>query len=267
MNSNEYKKLDLLTGLSPDDLADTMMENPRAYMALRGAVAEKHLFNCLVELKTNGKIFDFRTGKGDFEKDFYIKTSRGAKEISLECKNVEALKISTKPDYIKYLNFLISNKSLPEALVKSAEKILSNAATYDLGEIKKFFATMPLSLKESGVMRYQYSKKLAQVGAFPSTQSELTSYLQSFNTQPLTVDFWRTRNSNDADGNSAKENRFYKKGEVEILGVCLFSRTLEWKFIFFECSSFPAHNKYEDRYHNRFALNATKAKLFLSDCF
>lgn len=267
MNANEYKKLDLLTGLSPDDLADTMMENPRAYMALRGAVAEKHLFNCLVELKNSGKIFDFRTGKGDFEKDFYIKTSRVAKEISLECKNVEALKISTKPDYIKYLNFLNSNNSLPDALAKEAVKILSSVENYDLTEIKKFFATMPLSLKESGVMRYQYSRKLAQVGDFPSQQNLLSPYLQSFNAQPLTVDFWRTRNSNDADGNSAKENRFYKKGEVEILGVCLFSRTLEWKFIFFECSSFPAHNKYDDRYHNRFALNPSNAKLFLSDCF
>ncbi len=267
MEPKNNNKLDLLTGLSPNDLADTMMENPRAYMALRGAVAEKHLFNCLAELKKTGKIFDFRVGKGDFEKDFYIKRTERSKEISLECKNVEALKISTKPEYLNYLKYLISLRQFPANLRKESEEIIRSPSSFDLSDIKELFAKLPLSLKESGIVRYQYSRDMASLGDFPKKQSEVESYLSKFNPQVLTVDFWRTRNSNDGDGNSARENRFYRKGEVEILGVCLFSRTLEWKFVFFECKSFPLHKEYSDRYHNRFSLNPSKAKLFLSDCF
>jgi hypothetical protein len=267
MEPKNNKKLVLLTGLSPNDLAETMMENPRAYMALRGAVAEKHLSNCLLELKSEGKIFDFRVGKGDFEKDFYIKRTERSKEISLECKNVEALKVATKPEYLTYLKYLLSLSQFPSDLKKLSADVARTPSSHDLSAVKALFAKLPLSLKESGVVRYGYSRHLANLDSFPTNQGQVESYLNKFSQNPLTVDFWRTRNSNDSEGNSARENRFYKKGEVEILGVCLFSRTLEWKFVFFKCKSFPLHKKYSDRFHNRFPLAPSKAKLFLSDCF
>jgi hypothetical protein len=267
MAQKNYNRLDLLTGLSSDDLADTMMENPRAYMSLRGAVAEKHLFNCLAELKDNGRIFDFRVGKGDFEKDFYIKKTDRAKEIALECKNVEALKVTTKGEYANFLKYLVNLDQFPTDLKDISSKIIKNSAEFELSSIKNLFAKLPLSLKESGLVRYQYSKELAKIDKFPTKQNEVESYLSKFEPNKLTVDFWRTRNSSDNDGNSSRENRFYKKGEVDILGVCLFSRTLEWKFVYFKCDSFSLHREYSDRYHNRFFLIPSKAKLYLSDCF
>lgn len=41
--------LEKLTGLSDQDLAGVFTKNPRAYMAVKGAVAEKHLENLLVQ--------------------------------------------------------------------------------------------------------------------------------------------------------------------------------------------------------------------------
>ncbi len=61
-----------LTGLAQDQLAEVLVENPRAYMAVKGAVAEKHLEILLTDLQNNGAVTSFRKGRGDFEKDFYV---------------------------------------------------------------------------------------------------------------------------------------------------------------------------------------------------
>ena len=47
--------LEKLTGLSDQDLADVFAKNPRAYMAVKGAVAEKHLENVLVIIRPKEK--------------------------------------------------------------------------------------------------------------------------------------------------------------------------------------------------------------------
>ena len=54
-------KLFKLCGLSPDELADALENNPRAYMAVKGAVAEVHLNKYFVELGNSGKIAGLKT--------------------------------------------------------------------------------------------------------------------------------------------------------------------------------------------------------------
>ncbi len=64
-----------LTGFQGEsEIAEVLFENPRAYMALRGAIAEKHLEKLLEQWKANGDIREFRAAAGDFDKDFYIET-------------------------------------------------------------------------------------------------------------------------------------------------------------------------------------------------
>lgn len=49
-------RLDALTGLTDDELADVLIDNPRAYMAVKGAVAEKHLEKILSKHVEHGQI-------------------------------------------------------------------------------------------------------------------------------------------------------------------------------------------------------------------
>lgn len=82
------------TGLTPQELSEVFQQNPRAYMAVRGAVAEKHLKKVLTGLLENDQINGFRNASGDMDKDFYIQV--GTTLITLECKNVEVIKTSNK---------------------------------------------------------------------------------------------------------------------------------------------------------------------------
>src|SRR3990167_2892298 len=98
--------LELMTGLSSDELAEILAANPRAYMAVKGAVAEKHLSNYLKRLLLQNKIQTYRQSSGDFDKDFYVTLNNG-KEISLECKNVQVLNVGSKKELLlRYLQFL-----------------------------------------------------------------------------------------------------------------------------------------------------------------
>lgn len=54
-------KLEKLSGLTPNELAEVLENNPRAYMAVKGAVAEEHLKKYFIELGNNGHIAQFRT--------------------------------------------------------------------------------------------------------------------------------------------------------------------------------------------------------------
>ena len=111
MKSDLQPLLDL-TGLMPKDLANAIGSNPRAYMALKGAVAEKHLEIYLESLLKKRQISSLRPGGSDFEKDFYVNVKGKKKHIIIECKNVEVIKATKKSDVIAFFEFLISSQAI-----------------------------------------------------------------------------------------------------------------------------------------------------------
>ena len=224
-------------------------------MAVRGAVAEKHLENIVDSLKKRGKIDGYRCAAGDLDKDFYLQIK--GKEISLECKNIEVIKITKKLEKIRYIKYLAQQGLIkPCSSASTLSKILAVSSAKDIkeisvAEIDAQIKQLPQDCRESGLMKYEYSAcqiHVPQVGKIPDKE-----FVAQFNQNPLTIDFQRTRNSTDKDGDT-KRNRFYKVGEIDIVGACLFSRTMEWKFLFAKAHNFIKHSKYNDRYINTLKL-------------
>ena len=145
------KKVTLLslTGLAPDQLADVLVENPRAYMAVKGAVAEKHLELLLAGLRERGAVASFRRGEGDFEKDFYVQLSKSDRPLAVECKNVQVISITSVGIIANYLNFLIQTKRI--------SPLTTAAKDMTRGEFVKCFKALPIELRESGISRYEFS--------------------------------------------------------------------------------------------------------------
>lgn len=244
-------KLERLSGLTPNELAEVLENNPRAYMAVKGAVAEEHLKKYFMELGNNGHIAQFRTAQSDFDKDFYVIMPDG-REFAVECKNVEVLKVnSRKSDYYDYFKYL---QQTTEVLTDFS---LEEANELSRKDLDKLFKTLPQNLRESGVPRYEYSaSKLRQ----RSINGSLTNkdYINQFSAHPLTIDFQRTRNSGNKDGseNNPKTNRFYRIGEIDIVAACLFSRTMQWEFVFGSKESLIVHPKFTTHYSNRLVLHS-----------
>ncbi|RLD24818.1 MAG: hypothetical protein DRI71_01450 [Bacteroidetes bacterium] len=246
---SELDRLKRLCGLEPNDLAEVLENNPRAYMAVKGAVAEKHLKNYFEKLKTQGSISDFRTASSDFEKDFYITLLDGSVKV-VECKNVEVQKVNTKSEYFNYLTFIQKNKKLLSTVD------FTSIEDYSLNDLKNIFSALPQSMRESGIPRYEFS--INQVPT-KSIHDDLSSeeFLTQFDHAMLSIDFQRTRNSRDNSDNdeNGKAARFYKLDEIDFVGACLFTRTMKWEFVFGSRESIDIHPKYPDRYSNRLKLN------------
>ena len=281
--TNKNITLEKLTGLSDQDLADVFAKNPRAYMAVKGAVAEKHLENVLLNYKESGKIKDFKGASGDFDKDFYV-TLNNNKVISLECKNVQVLNTSSKkllPGYIKYL---IENKYLKESWLIETFKSMAQdggvlveakkevSSLQDLLELiikekaktsTEFLKYFPQELRESGVPRYEFSASL--VAESDVLNILIDPFIKQFNNHPLTIDFQRTRNSTDDDGDTRRQ-RLYRTDEIDVVGACLFSRTMNWQFIFGHSRHFAIHSNYDDRYANKFVIEEGKWSSDLISC-
>lgn len=248
----QVDKLKQLCGLEPNELAEVLENNPRAYMAVKGAVAEKHLDNYFMNLKDEGKISSFRMAQNDFEKDFYVTLIDG-REVIIECKNVEVLKINTKADYLSYFKFLQSKKGLFEG------KAFKSKKEYTSEKLKKQFNSLPQRLKESGIPRYEFSENQITNSSIHEGLEE-SEFLDQFKNAPLTIDFQRTRNSRDDvnSGEDSKAARFYKLDEIDVVGACLFTRTLKWEFVFGSRESLIVHKDYENRYSNRLKLDPQK---------
>lgn len=245
---SELDRLKRLCGLEPNDLAEVLENNPRAYMAVKGAVAEQQLKNYFIELKDQSLIFDFRMAENDFEKDFYVTLLDGSEKI-VECKNVEVQKVNTKLEIFNYLKFLQSSRSILQ------DEELNSVDDFSLQDLKKLYSLIPQSMRESGIPRYEYSaSQIEQNSIAKFTNSE--TFLNQFNNVNLSIDFQRTRNSQDITNSveDAKAARFYKLDEVDIVGACLFSRTMEWEFVFGSRQSLIIHPIYNQRYSNRLVL-------------
>jgi hypothetical protein len=242
--------IDLATGLTAAELSDVFENNPRAYMAVRGAVAEKHLEKVLIELVESGDISDIQSASGDMDKDFYLRV--GSRTFSLECKNVEVTKITTKSAICDYLNYLDSDGLIEiDGICSSLAIEEAEISELPLGVLKTIIQTLPQKYRESGIVRYQYSaSKVANpsVGSMPSNE-----FVQQFHATPLTIDFKRTRNSTDETGNT-RRNRFYRSDEIDLVAACLFSRTMEWKFLYAKAEHFNRHEEYLDRYSDKLVL-------------
>ncbi|WP_417375906.1 hypothetical protein [Gimesia maris] len=245
--------LNQATGLTPTELAEVFQTNPRAYMAVRGAVAEKHLEKILIKLLREKKIDNYRKASGDQDKDFYIQVNK--KSVSLECKNVEVIKTSNQKSRINYLHFLqnegyITTKHINQILEKLA---LADRSFHELNssQLTKFFRLLPQNCRDSGLIKYQYSTskiKCPSIGKLSDNK-----FIEQFDSDKITIDFQRTRNSTDEDGDN-RRNRFYKKNEIDIVAACLFSRTLKWEFLFARAENFILHEDFPDRYSNKLKL-------------
>ncbi|MFH0800042.1 MAG: hypothetical protein V2A66_07685 [Pseudomonadota bacterium] len=268
MQASEPRSVSLLyemTGLSDKDLADVLQKNPRAYMNLRGAVAEKHLEILLEKYREDGGIKSFRRGRGDFEKDFYIVLQNDV-DIAIECKNVQVYNPNKSEFRIKYLKFLLGHNYLDQnqwrdlitktntelhcALdVSAADRCLDGGPKKIIDHIE---ALLPQDLRESGLPRYKFSESMLQIRHVD--RNKLKPFLTQFDEHPLTIDFQRTRNSTDALDGNPKAQRFYKVGEIDIVAACLFARTASWEFIFTSSTHLERHRYFNDRYTNRLMI-------------
>ncbi len=273
MTTTRTYTLDELTGLNNSELVDVFSKNPRTYMAVKGAVAEKHLEKQLVTFRQDGLIKNFRGCLSDFEKDFYVTLNNG-NEVILECKNVEVLKTNKKGSAIGYIAFLVRHEYLTIDRLRSfcfedetCRQIAKPSKHEDFHDVdgvlgflidqKSSFSTqilkyLPQEFRESGMPRYEYSKSLLEADSTKGIDS--TDFLNQFNSQPLSIDFQRTRNSTDNEGDN-RRGRLYEVGEIDVVGACLFSRTLKWEFIYGLASGFATHDKYPDRYKNGLVIN------------
>ncbi|OFZ79953.1 MAG: hypothetical protein A2583_15145 [Bdellovibrionales bacterium RIFOXYD1_FULL_53_11] len=244
-----------LTGLNSVDLAETLALNPRAYMALKGAVAERHLWLYLGDLARRGELVKVRSGSGDFEKDFYVQTPHSKREFIIECKNVEVAKTTTASTLRAYFEFLVSSKIIPEnELVEFFSNKFHSLKEIPDHALKELLDCIPQRFRESGLPRYQFSAERACVNELDLGDNAL-AYLQCFEEHPLSIDFQRTRNARDDTKGDGKMNRYYKIGELDVVAACLFSRTLRWEFIFCPAKHLPKNLKFEGRYSNRLSIN------------
>lgn len=240
------------TGLTPQELSEVLQQNPRAYMAVRGAVSEKHLKKILKNLQQQGVIPSFRSAAGDMDKDFYVQMPRYG--LSIECKNVEVIKTSTKKSKISYLEYLSECGYLSDSVINDIlDRIYAEVSIRELSsaQLTEFYKCLPQDLRESGLAKYEYSSSLIPSPAIGSLPDD--EYVAQFDELPLTIDFQRTRNSTDEDGDN-RQNRFYRVDEIDVVAACLFARTLEWRFLYAKAEDLEIHQKYPARYSNKLKL-------------
>ena len=145
------------------------------------------------------------------------------KEVAVECKNVEVLKTnSNKASYLAYFKYLQSKETLFKG------KNFDQASDYTTVQLKELYTELPQYLRESGIPRYEYSASKIQDH---SVLGELNNFdfLSQFDSFPLSINFQRTRNSENKAGEKSdpKTNRFYELEEIDIVAACLFSRTMK----------------------------------------
>ncbi len=222
-------------------------------MAVRGAVAEKHLEKTLDNLRESGRIDEYQSASGDMEKDFIIRL--GSTSITLECKNVEVIKTSNKKMRASYVEYLVEEGYLTRLFIDAALNEIGASASslqeLSSSELATVFKKVPQEYRESGLAKYQYSAssiQQSQIGQL--SDAEFVAQFEAF---PLTIDFQRTRNSTDEEGGT-RRNRYYRVGEIDIVAACLFSRTMEWNFLYAKAEGFQKHSQYPDRYSNRLKL-------------
>lgn len=270
--------LNKLTGLSDSEFAEVLAKNPRAYMAVKGAVAEKHLEKILTSLLINKKILAVTKCSNDFDKDFYV-TLNNKKEISLECKNVEVLQPSRKAIAIDYLRFILAKGLLdyefaktlfPPLLVtdevkkiKSTHDFISVVSKCTVPTIEAIYKKLPQELRESGIPRYEHSA--SKLGTTRVNEISDKKFLEQFIDSPLTIDFQKTRNSTSKDGDNRKQ-RLYKINEIDVVGACLFSRTMNWEFVFGKACHFTMSKRYNDRYSNNLIIQPEKWSADFLEC-
>lgn len=223
-----------LTGLKPDAVAEALAQNPRAYMAVRGAAAEVHL---CAQLERCKEIHDLQAAGADGDKDFTIQVRGSPKPLAVECKNAEVMKLGRKELKEGYLAFLRKRRIIKPG-IDDVEQL-------------------PQGLRESGYPRFQFAASLAPTGR--PRMGDCSEWLSRF-APTVTVDFWRSRNSTSSDGTTrepAEALRLYRRDEVHVVAVCLFARTLEWEFVYTTSMSgaLVPHKEFKKRFSNKLRLD------------
>lgn len=217
-------------------------------MSVKGAVAEKHLDKALSALKSDQTISEYRRGRGDFEKDFYVTLPGKKKEISIECKNVRVLDLGSLSLKREYLKFLKRNQYEIELPSEAEIDKLSNA------DLRLLHKSLTQEFSESGVPRFSFSRNLAKISG-PISTTDTKKYLEQFGDHWILIDFKRTRNSRDVGETDNRAMRLYQVGEIDIVAACLFSRTLEWDFVYCNSNCFIKHDDYKDRFSDALHVN------------
>ncbi|RUR52020.1 hypothetical protein [Vreelandella populi] len=245
------------TGLSSEELYEVFNKNPRAYMAVRGAVAEKHLEKHLTYLYNQGYIQGYRSASGDMEKDFYVLINGVWKTI--ECKNVQVIPITNKTQQIDYIEFLIERGMISLQYLNSIIVSIGVAAPeipleqLPASHIKEIYKRLPQELRESGLTKYQYSSSKVRVTNIGIVSDD--EFISQFHNSPMTIDFQRTRNSTDLVDGDTRRNRYYQLGEFDIVAACLFTRTTEWRFLYASANFVARHQTYPDRHSNKLTIH------------
>jgi len=173
-----------------------------------------------------------------------------------ECKNIEVIKIGNSTQRKSYISYLRDENLFTGDQISSIcqeyglpDKSIEEQTPRDVSEV---FKQLPQAYRASGIAKYRYSASRVACPTVGDVGDH--QFVEQFRDAPLTIDFQRTRNSTAEDGDTRK-NRFYRSDEIDIVGACLFSRTMEWKFLFAKAENFNRHAEYADRYSNRLTLD------------
>jgi hypothetical protein len=257
-----------------------MLMDSRAFQAIRGAVAEVHLKNKIEKLIEEGEIKSFDIGIEDHHKDFYISLEDTEESIIVECKNVEVISMSSKTIKMKFINYLIEEGYLTEddvwemfndnkkedEEIEESDSVLENLSNVTAYLTEDIYDEIPSWVTSSGFPRYKFSSYISDESSLSDLSVE--EYISSFvnyefkhNSESVdcrpSVDFQRSRNSTDSDDEDTDSGamRYYKKDEVDILAVCMFSRSTDWSEFLF-CADLPEHPDYPNRYNNSVSIDS-----------
>ena len=126
----------------------------------------------------------------------------------------------------------------------TAEQVTLNTAEYDSQSSKRLEELIRERGPEiafSGLARFAFSASHLQSPDLRDVP-DLTAFIEQFASTPLTVDFKKTRNSEDS-----RKYRLHSEGEIDYVAVCLYARTLRWRFLFCEARSLERHPEFQDR--------------------
>ena len=153
-------------------------------------------------------------------------------------------------DYLCYLSDKgdINIHKICTNLELNYDAIVSNQALAT--NLTTIFKSLPNKYRDSGLTRYIYSA-LKVKSSLDTLKPK--AFLKQFNLRPITIDFKKTRDSTDKEGDK-KRNRLYSENDIDLVAACLFTRTMKWEFLYAKAASFDRHKEHNDKYSDKLIL-------------
>lgn len=225
-----------LTGFDSDGVANILIHNSRAYMALRGACAEAHLKQQLGLLEQKGVITSFRKSNKDHDKDYYLDVN--GVPIIVECKNAGVLASTSKHDKKQYIEFLVERRYIKKP---------SRDEMYDLRRAED---NLSKEYRASGLPRFEFSA--SQIETLGLGVLNDNDFISQFDISRIFIDLKKTR---DHQAENKKRERFYHIKEFDIIAVCLFARTMRWEFLYARAIDVARHKIYRKRIESKIIIS------------